>query len=219
MLTAANESPWKYVITWLRVVFGVHLLYSGVAYIIGGWTPLGMDVQASPALKFMDDLNTVGFYPYIKYLEAIVGIMLILNIATPLALVLEFPITVTIFFLNVFIEGYGRHLFTGTQEMFLNASLLLAYGGYYVSFLAVRSRPSWLWDGPVITSSTPADNTTSSSRSIVLAIIITVALSVMVLLASKLLSEATRQLPPRDWLPLLCGFVMIAFVYFKDKSK
>jgi hypothetical protein len=113
----------------------------------------------------MASLADIGLYPYVKYLEAVVGFMLLFNFAVPLALVLEFPITVTIFFLNTFVEGEGRHLFTGPQELILNATLLFAYGGYYVNFLRVRAHPWWLWEGTKTSEPAPSGQSDTGARS------------------------------------------------------
>jgi uncharacterized membrane protein YphA (DoxX/SURF4 family) len=141
------DSPLKYMVLWLRLVFGVHLLYSGLAYAFAGWTPLDMQNGGNAAGKFLTMLNDVGLFPWVKYLEVVTGAMLICNLAVPLALILEFPLTIVIFFLNLFVSGEGRHIYTGLQELFLNVTLLVAYGGYFASFLRVRSTPWWLWDG------------------------------------------------------------------------
>jgi len=143
----SDESPWKYIVLWLRIVFGVHLLYSGLAYAIGGWIPPDVQKNLDPAEHFIVMLNNVGLYPWVKYQEIVAGAMLVANYAVPLALVIELPITIVIFYLNVLVNASGRHLYTGPQELFLNVSLLLAYGGYYANFLRTQTRPWWLWDG------------------------------------------------------------------------
>ncbi|MDX9874743.1 MAG: hypothetical protein RBS88_07510 [Spongiibacteraceae bacterium] len=148
-MRTANQEPWRDIILWVRLFFAFHLIYSGMAYILGGWTPSDMTGELSAPGKFMVALDQVGMYPFVKYLETLVGFALLFNIGTPIALVAELPVSFTIFFLNLFAyDGdSARHLFTGPQELLLNVSLMFAYGGYYANMCRVRVKPYWLWDG------------------------------------------------------------------------
>lgn len=146
-MNAADRSPWNHLALWLRVAFGVHLAYSGLAYVIDGWVPVDLaQAHAGPG-AFMVALDKIGLYPIVKYLELLFGAMLIFDIAVPLALVMELPFTIVIAYLNLFVADQARHHYTGVQELFLNVSLMLLYGGHYVGFLKWKARPWWLWDG------------------------------------------------------------------------
>ena len=79
-------------------------------------------------------------------MECLFGIMLLTNRFVLLALVLEMPSTVNIFWLNTFVVATPRQLFTGPQELFLNGVLLLAYAGYLGAAIKPRLEPMWLWD-------------------------------------------------------------------------
>lgn len=131
-----------YIITWLRLFFGAHLLFSGGRYILTGYVPeipgIGGEWVAANA--------AIGVYQAVKYMECLFGIMLLTNRFVLLALVLEMPSTVNIFWLNTFVVATPRQLFTGPQELFLNGVLLLAYGGYLGAALKPRLEPLWLWD-------------------------------------------------------------------------
>ena len=78
-------------------------------------------------------------------MEFVFGIMLLTNRFVLLALILEMPATVNIFWLNTFVVATPRQLFTGPQELFLNGILLLAYGGYLGAALKPRLAPLFLW--------------------------------------------------------------------------
>jgi riboflavin transporter len=210
------DSPWRHVVLWLRIVFGVHLVYSGVAYLFG-YEPAAM-VQVLPgAGQFLALLDQIGMYPYVKYLEIVVGMMLLANRWVPLALVLEMPVSLMIFFLNVVVEHKSRHLFTGPQELFLNASLLLAYGGYYTPFLRMKAEPWWLWDNLPASLLEPALPQTGASKRLVFGWSAIMAMSAVVFIASLTLGPPERILPPRDYVPLICGALVVLWVQMRGR--
>lgn len=142
---AAEKSPWKYLVLWLRLYFAIHYLASGLNFVIFNFVPdFSHAGRVGPYLHAMAD---IGFYQVIKYLEVVLGTMLLFNLAVPLALIVMAGISVTIIYLNLFISPAPRQLFTGLQELLLNGALLLAYGGYYANFCRVKTRPFWFWDG------------------------------------------------------------------------
>lgn len=208
----ATSSPWKYVILWVRIWFGAHLLYSGMAYVLGGWVPVDMEEGYVGAGTIMVMLNEIGMYPLVKYLEVIAGFMILFNIAVPLALVLELPISLFIFYLNVFVTGTDRHLFTGPQELLLNASLMFAYGGHYVGMLKLKAQPWWLWHG---FKQAPAES--SASGNLIVAWAIAAVMVVLVILGS-MMGPPERILPPRDWLPLILSAVVMAIAMVRDRA-
>jgi hypothetical protein len=139
----SNKSPWYYIIHWLRLYFGAHLLFSGIRYAATGYVPEipgigGEWVQANA---------NIYLYQMIKYLEIVTGAMIFFNRFTLAGLILEFPATVNIFWLNTFIVATPRQLFTGPQELFMNGVLLLAYSGWIYAATRPKLEPLWLWDG------------------------------------------------------------------------
>jgi len=142
---AAEKSPWKYLVLWLKLYFAIHYLASGLNYVIFNFIPdFSHAGRVGPYLHAMAD---IGFYQVIKYLEVVLGTMLLFNLAVPLALIVMAGVSVTIIYLNLFISPAPRQLFTGIQELLLNGALLLAYGGYYANFCRIKTRPFWFWDG------------------------------------------------------------------------
>jgi hypothetical protein len=132
------------VVTWLRLFFGAHLLFSGGRFILTGYVPdipgIGGEWQMANA--------ALGIYQAVKYMECLFGIMLLSNRFVLLALILEMPATVNIFWLNTFIVATPRQLFTGPQELFLNGVLLLAYSGHVAAAIKPKLAPLWLWEAP-----------------------------------------------------------------------
>ena len=130
-------------ILWIRMDFGAHTLLSGSDYFLRIFPPPPIDTSA--AGPFVREMTRVGMYDLIKVFEVIAGAMIVANVFTPLALVLEFPITVSIFWLSVMVVGVGRPVFTGWRELFLNTLLLAAYAGYYLPMLDLKPRQRPLW--------------------------------------------------------------------------
>lgn len=120
----------------LRVYWGLHLIWSCYRY----WFTDGQPVVPHPiAGPFIQSLSDMGMFPGIKTLEGFIGIMLLVNRYVPLALVLEVPTSVMIFYVNFVIVREPRQLLTGPLEIGVNAALLLAYFRYYRPFLVARA--------------------------------------------------------------------------------
>jgi hypothetical protein len=131
----------KYVILWFRMFYAAHLLYSSGRHY---FTPFKANVPGMGG-RFVDSLVETGLYEFVKALEGVVGLFLLFNWFVPLVLLIELPISVVIFHLNFFIVGEGYQLFTGPQELVLNAVLMVFYGGYYKALLQARVPPYPLW--------------------------------------------------------------------------
>jgi riboflavin transporter len=129
-----------YVVLWMRMFYGAHLLYSSLRYFV-----LFEPQPVVPGLggDFVRVLSDMGLFPLVKATEGLVGACLIANVFVPLMLLIELPITVNIFYLNTFIVGTPRQLFTGPQELFLNLFLIAAYGACYREMIVLRARPTW----------------------------------------------------------------------------
>lgn len=139
----SRNSAWYYMVHWLRLYFGAHLLFSGIRYAVTGYVPEIPGVGG----EWVQANANIYLYQMIKYLEIVTGAMIFFNRFTLLGLILEFPATVNIFWLNTFIVAMPRQLFTGPQELFMNGVLLLAYSGWIWAALKPKLEPLWLWDG------------------------------------------------------------------------
>jgi len=142
----------RYVVFWVRWVFGAHTLFSGLNYFFNFFpTP---SLVASPAGFFIDAMTRVGLYDVIKVVEVIVGAALVLDWFVPVVLAMEFPITVSIFYLDVIVDGSPRPLFMGARELVFNVFLMAAYAGNYMPMLVPRAQLQELWRRGILTSVT-----------------------------------------------------------------
>ncbi|MFA5963362.1 MAG: hypothetical protein WC804_05040 [Sphingomonas sp.] len=202
---------WQFV-TFARILFASHLLYSGGAYIFFGWVPSAFYDPTSRVGHFMVELDNVGLYSLVKYIEFALGLLALADRFTPLVAVMEFPITVMIAYLNLFVEGAvaPRHYYTGVQELAINAAVLLGYGTCYRSMLGARNEPRWLWQSPDGTP--PATGRPERHLPIWLFF---AALMTVIMTASWFMGSVDRRLPPRDWLPPLLSFLaMLGLQHF-----
>ncbi len=144
--TLDGKGGWlPYAVMWLRIAFGAHCLLSGFNYFVG-MVPLP-PIELSPSAAFIGQLEAVGLYQFIKVVEVAVGLSLISNRFVPLALVLEMPTTMSIFYLNTFVDGAPRQLYTGPRELFYNLVLIAAYWAYFRPLLTTSAQWSPIWRG------------------------------------------------------------------------
>lgn len=144
-MICAEKAPWKYLVMWLRFYYAIHFLKSGINYAVFGVIP---DFSKAGAVgPYLAEMNNIGFYPFIKYLEIVLGSMLLFNILTPLVLAVMAGIAFQIAYLNLFISPHPRQLFTGTQELLLCGLLILAYGKHFTSLFVVRPTAGFPWKG------------------------------------------------------------------------
>lgn len=215
-----SESFIWQIVTFFRILFASHLLYSGGAYVFFDWVPTAFNDPVSPVGQFMVELDKVGLYPLVKYLEFTLGLFALVNRFTPLVAVMELPITIMIAYLNLFIEGplVHRHYYTGVQELTINGMVLLGYGAYYRSMLNMRNQPRWLWEA---IESDPAPTTETGTKGSSLHIwLFFLTYIMLVVAASWFTGSIDRRLPPRDWLPpLLAFFAMLGLQRLTSLAK
>lgn len=139
----ADTGPWKYVVLWLRFYYAIHFLKSGINYAVFGVIP---DFSKAGAVgPYLSEMNAVGFYPLVKYLEIVLGGMLLFNFMVPVALAFMAGIAFQIIYLNLFVSPHPRQLFTGTQELLLCGLLILSYGRNFLPLFQCKATPRFPW--------------------------------------------------------------------------
>jgi hypothetical protein len=197
----AEQGPWKYLIMWLRYYYAIHFLKSGLNFAVFGFIP---DFSKAGAVgPYIQQMHVVGFYPLIKYLEIVLGFMLLFDILVPVALAFMGGIAFQIIYLNLFVSPHPRELFTGTQELLLCGLLILSYGKFFASLFQFKAKPGFPWqpihDTNKAASSTQPVATFFSRKDFVILTFVTVAWTLVVIGFST--SMGSRPLRMYDWGP------------------
>ena len=110
----------KYVVITVRMVFGLFMLFSGVAGLLGGSSPKGIE---EPMLGVVQVLWKTGLFQMIKVTETVAGLMLVLGLYPALAAIFLAPVAVGIVIFNAM-------LMPSFVPMGLIVCLFNAYFGY-----------------------------------------------------------------------------------------
>lgn len=137
------------VITLMRLFLGAWMLNSGYSY----WAqefglppafpqPFGTLPASNQLLVTMVE---VGLFDFVKTVEIIGGLCLILGVFVPAATLLLLPVSAVVFYNAVFLNLRTDRLFDptymGVSCLYMNVIIALAYVRYYLPMLSLRSAP------------------------------------------------------------------------------
>lgn len=215
----ADEGPLKYLILWLRFYYAIHFLKSGINFAVFGVVP---DFSKAGAVgPYMHEMHAIGFYPLVKYLEIVLGSMLLFNVLVPVALSVMAGIAFQIIYLNLFISPHPRQLFTGTQELLLCGLLILAYGSSFAGLFRWKARPGFPWqEQPPQHSVLPKPTRAPYAvgpRDFWVLLAVSVAWTLVVIAFSTTLGS--RPLRIYDWGPPVAALVLAVVVMFLERSR
>lgn len=127
----------KWVYHTSRLVFGGWWLFSGLMHFLWpGIQPLG---DEPAAIAFTKALMVSGLFDWIKVIEIVLGITMLLNRAMPLTVIALVPLNVVIVYWNfVLDEGVVEWTF-GALTVVLNLALAWPWREYF--------RPLFVWRG------------------------------------------------------------------------
>ena len=129
------------IITAMRLQLGAWMIVNGLNH----WLPIfPQPMGSSPdAQRLLVGLIESGLFDLVKAAELVGGVLLILDLYVPFALVILLPISVVVFYFNAILQQrWNQVLYMGVLCMYFNIALLLAYIHYYLPMLAPRSRNS-----------------------------------------------------------------------------
>ncbi|HTT01047.1 MAG TPA: hypothetical protein VMG11_03075 [Steroidobacteraceae bacterium] len=126
-------------VTALRIVFGLHFLVNGANFFFHFFA---VSAPQNPlATQFMKAMVETGvIFTAVKTVEVVTGVALLANRFVPLALVVALPVSVNVFFVDVFLIGtwFGGWVL-GAGTLLLNVVLLFAYLKYYRPMLCAKA--------------------------------------------------------------------------------
>ena len=135
----------KYFFLVLRVYLGAFNLASGVNYFVRVWPqPIPADPLNS---TYMSVTLHMGMFQLAKVIETIGGLCLISDLWVPFALVLLFPITVTVFIMDSFFSPLAHVVVSGARNFTFHVLLFAAYARYYFPLLTRSAGLAPLWRG------------------------------------------------------------------------
>ncbi len=126
----------------VRVIFGLHFLFNGLNFFFHFMAiPLPHNPVAVNFVKAMNDTGIV--FNAVKIIEVSTGLALLVNRFVPLALVVALPVSMNVFFVDVFLIGtwFGGWVL-GAGTLLLNVVLLFSYLKYYRPMLSIRAEPA-----------------------------------------------------------------------------
>lgn len=127
------------VVAALRILFGLHFLVNGANFFFHFFSvPPPQNPLATQFMKAMVETGVI--FTAVKTVEVVAGIALLANRFVPLALVVALPVSVNIFFVDVFLIGtwFGGWVL-GAGTLLLNVVLLFAYLKYYRPMLCAKA--------------------------------------------------------------------------------
>lgn len=117
----------------VRTLLALLFLWGGIAYFF----KLGpQEAPTGPILTYVTGIELVHTMPIIKFIEALCGLLLLINILAPLANVLLFPIVVNIFLVHTFLDP--SKIIVPIVILILQLFLAFAYRKNYAGLLSAK---------------------------------------------------------------------------------
>jgi len=123
----------------LRLLFGLHFLLNGLNFFFHFFNvPAPANPLATQFMRAMVDTGVI--FTAVKLTEVTTGALLLANLFVPLALMAALPVSLNVFFVDVFLIGtwFGGYVLGG-GTLLLNVLLLLAYLKYYRPMLVLHA--------------------------------------------------------------------------------
>ena len=124
-----------------RVVFGGWWLFSGLMHFL--WPDLQPLGDEQPAIDFTLALMASGLFDWIKVIEIVLGLAMLLNRAMPLTIVALVPLNAVIVYWNFVLEvGTVEYVF-GALSIVFNLILAWPWRGHLWQLLSWRGKPAY----------------------------------------------------------------------------
>lgn len=149
-----GHTLWVTVVTLMRLFLGAWMIVSGYSYWAphyglppGFPQPLGTLAASNQMLVTMIE---IGLFDFVKTLEIVGGLCLVLGVFVPAATLLLLPVSAMVYynaiFLNLRTERILNPTYMGVMCLYMNVIVAIGYVRYYVPFLVLRSSVGRLAD-------------------------------------------------------------------------
>lgn len=127
-----------------RILFGAWFLFSGLWHFFWPWLqPMGHEPAA---IAFTKALLASGLFDWIKALEVVTGITLLLNRALPLTILAIVPINVVIIYWNFVLDGGIVDWTFGVLTILFNAVMAWPWRCYFWPLFVWKGTPDYSAD-------------------------------------------------------------------------
>jgi uncharacterized membrane protein YphA (DoxX/SURF4 family) len=127
----------RYAIVLIRLYLGAWMLLNGLNHFVALFPqPLGGPDRSSQLLV---TLIETGLFALVKSTEIAVGVMLLLDLFVPLALVVAMPVSVVVWYNHAILVGRPFDFSMGIGCLVWNLLLLVAYFPHFLPLLRVRA--------------------------------------------------------------------------------
>ena len=124
-----------------RLVFGGWWLFSGLMHFLWpGLQPLG---DEPAAIAFTKALMASGLFDWIKVIEVVLGVTMLLNRAMPLTIVALVPLNVVIVYWNFVLDEGAVEWTFGALSIVFNVVLAWPWRRYFFPLVVWRGEPDY----------------------------------------------------------------------------
>lgn len=131
----------KYVYHASRVIFGAWWLFSGLMHFL--WPQLQPLGDEQPAIDFTLALMASGLFDWIKVIEVILGVTMLLNRAMPLTILALVPLNIVIVYWNFVLDEGAVEWTFGALSIAFNAILAWAWRRYFWQLFVWKGAPDF----------------------------------------------------------------------------
>lgn len=127
-----------------RIVFGGWWLFSGLMHFV--WPHLQPLGDEQPAIDFTLALMASGLFDWIKLVEVVLGVTMLLNRAMPLTILALIPLNVVIVYWNFVLDEGAVEWTFGALSILFNAVLIWPWRRYFWGLFVWRGTPDYTLD-------------------------------------------------------------------------
>ncbi|AKH43903.1 hypothetical protein FHS61_002690 [Altererythrobacter atlanticus] len=131
----------KWVYHAVRVIFGGWWLFSGLMHFL--WPHLQPLGDEKPAIDFTLALMASGLFEWIKVIEVVLGVTILLNRAMPLSIIALVPVNIVIIYWNLVLDTGMTEWTFGILSAIFNIILIWPWRHYFWPLIVWKGRADY----------------------------------------------------------------------------